>query len=120
MSAVKKSETLKPTGFLTQIIGPVVDVEFPNGDIPKIYNALIIETGTATNVICEVQYLIGDNKARAIAMTSTDGLRRGMGVVNTGAPISVPVAISTPPFTPSEAFENVPVATAAHAPPSYL
>jgi F-type H+-transporting ATPase subunit beta len=95
MSAVKKNETLKPTGYLTQIIGPVVDVEFPNGDIPKIYNALIIETGTSTKVICEVQYLIGDNKARAIAMTSTDGLRRGMPVLNTGAPISVPVGTST-------------------------
>jgi len=87
---------LKPTGYLTQIIGPVVDVEFPYGEIPKIYNALIVQADNPeNNVICEVQYLIGDNKARAIAMTSTDGLRRGMSVINTGAPISVPVGSAT-------------------------
>jgi F-type H+/Na+-transporting ATPase subunit beta len=95
MTSLKSVNTLKPTGFLTQIIGPVVDIEFPNGDIPKIYNALIIDTGNTSKVICEVQYLIGDNKARAIAMTSTDGLRRGMPVINTGSPISVPVGTPT-------------------------
>jgi len=77
-------------GNIIQIIGPVIDVEFPKGYIPKIYNALKIDKD-GTEVICEVQYLIGDNKARAISMTSTDGLRRGMEVLDTGNPISVPV-----------------------------
>jgi F-type H+-transporting ATPase subunit beta len=88
--------SFKSIGHLTQIIGPVVDIEFFDGEIPRIYNALIVQTEKPeNNVICEVQYLIGDNKARAIAMTSTDGLRRGMSVINTGSPISVPVGTQT-------------------------
>lgn len=88
--------TSSVTGFITQIIGPVIDVEFENGYVPKIYNALkIINDTTNTEVVCEVQYLIGDNKARAISMTSTDGLRRGMSVVDTGSPILVPVGTPT-------------------------
>ena len=79
-------------GYITQIIGPVVDVEFPNGEVPNIYNALrVVNPSEDTEVICEVQYLIGDNKARAISMSTTDGLRRGLQVIDTGAPISVPV-----------------------------
>jgi F-type H+-transporting ATPase subunit beta len=79
-------------GFVTQIIGPVVDVEFPEGELPKIYNALKIKKeSTGEDVIAEVQYLIGENKARAICMTSTDGLKRGDSVMDTGRSISVPV-----------------------------
>src|SRR6476619_3622483 len=79
-------------GYITQIIGPVVDVEFPNGEVPNIYNALrVVDPSEDREVICEVQYLIGDNKARAISMSTTDGLRRGLQVIDTGAPISVPV-----------------------------
>lgn len=83
-------------GFVTQIIGPVVDIEFSHGQLPNIYNALeIIRGDSKDKVIAEVQYLIGENKARAICMTSTDGLKRGDIVLDTGAPISVPVGRKT-------------------------
>jgi len=79
-------------GFVTQIIGPVIDVEFPEGELPKIYNALkVTKELTKEVVIAEVQYLIGENKARAICMTSTDGLKRGDTVVDTNSSITVPV-----------------------------
>ena len=84
------------SGFVTQIIGPVIDVEFPEGILPKIYNALkVTKEGSGEIVIAEVQYLIGENKARAICMTSTDGLKRGDSAVDTGASISVPVGKCT-------------------------
>jgi F-type H+-transporting ATPase subunit beta len=87
------------TGRITQIIGPVLDVEFPGGKMPEIYNALVVQ-GTNTNgeevsVTCEVQQLLGDNQVRAVGMSGTDGLIRGMEVVDTGAPISVPVGAAT-------------------------
>ena len=87
-------ETSTKTGFITQIIGPVVDIEFPSGDIPKIYNAVVI-TSDEGSITCEVQQLLGNNKVRAVSMTSTDGLKRGAAVVDTGAPISVPVGTAT-------------------------
>jgi F-type H+-transporting ATPase subunit beta len=86
-------------GYITQIIGPVVDVKFASGEMPKIYNALKIQgtnpAGAEVAVTCEVQQLLGDSQVRAVAMSSTDGLIRGMEVVDTGAPISVPVGAST-------------------------
>jgi len=86
-------------GFITQIIGPVVDVKFPSGKLPAIYNALVIEgkntAGEDVSVTCEVQQLLGDQQVRAVAMSTTDGLVRGMEVVDTGAPINVPVGAST-------------------------
>ena len=83
-------------GFVTQIIGPVIDVEFPEGALPKIYNSLKVTKGINKEVIiAEVQYLIGENKARAICMTSTDGLKRGDTAVDTGSPITVPVGKQT-------------------------
>lgn len=82
-------------GYITQIIGPVVDVKFPSGKLPQIYNALTIkatnEAGQDINLTVEVQQLLGDNQVRAVAMSSTDGLVRGLEAVDTGAPISVPV-----------------------------
>ncbi len=82
-------------GRIVQVIGPVVDVAFPPGNLPKVYDALRIEgknpAGQEVAVTCEVQQLLGDNIVRAVAMSSTDGLVRGMPVINTGAPISVPV-----------------------------
>ena len=87
-------DTASKTGFISQIIGPVLDIEFPNGDIPKVYNALIITSGESS-VTCEVQQLLGNNKVRAVSMTSTDGLKRGASVVDTGAPITVPVGTKT-------------------------
>jgi|Transcript_190 F-type H+/Na+-transporting ATPase subunit beta len=87
-------DTTSKTGFISQIIGPVVDVEFPNGGLPKIYNAIVVGEGESS-ITCEVQQLLGSNKVRAVSMTSTDGLRRGASVTNTGKPISVPVGIPT-------------------------
>jgi len=88
-------DTASKTGFISQIIGPVVDVEFPNGELPKIYNALIINADSDAPIVCEVQQLLGNNKVRAVSMTSTDGLKRGAEVIDTGAPISVPVGTGT-------------------------
>jgi len=82
--------TTTNTGFITQIIGPVVDIEFPNGKLPRIYNAVVIGEGENA-VTCEVQQLLGNNRVRAVSMTSTDGLKRGMSVTDKLAPISVPV-----------------------------
>jgi len=87
-------DTASKTGYISQIIGPVLDVEFPNGQLPKIYNALIITSGE-DSVVCEVQQLLGNNKVRAVSMTSTDGLKRGASVTDTGAPITVPVGTKT-------------------------
>ena len=86
-------------GYITQVIGPVVDVKFPPGKLPEIYNALTIagknEAGQTMSVTCEVQQLLGDNRVRAVAMSATDGLVRGMEVIDTRAAISVPVGDST-------------------------
>ncbi len=85
-------------GFITQVIGAVVDVEFPDGTLPAIYNALKIDVPNATipiKITCEVQQLLGDNRIRAVAMSSTDGLVRGSKVVDTGEPIKVPVGTVT-------------------------
>ncbi len=86
-------------GYITQIIGPVVDAKFPDGKMPQIYNAVIIKgtsgTGQEVSVTCEVQQLLGDNQVRAVSMSTTDGLVRGMEVTDTGAPINVPVGPAT-------------------------
>jgi F-type H+-transporting ATPase subunit beta len=86
-------------GYITQVIGPVVDVKFSSGKMPRIYNALRIQgtntAGQEVSVTCEVQQLLGDDQVRAVAMSSTDGLVRGMETVDTGAPISVPVGTAT-------------------------
>ena len=90
------------TGKVVQIIGPVVDVEFERGQLPSIYNALKIKgeykSGNETlklNITLEVQSHLGDDTVRAVAMSSTDGLTRGMDAADTGAPISVPVGQKT-------------------------
>ncbi len=83
------------TGRIVQVIGPVVDVEFEPEQLPDLLNALEIKTegngGPAIRVVVEVQQHIGRNQVRAVAMSTTDGLVRGMPVVDTGAPITVPV-----------------------------
>ncbi|TVP56088.1 MAG: F0F1 ATP synthase subunit beta [Gemmatimonadales bacterium] len=85
----------KNIGRLAQVIGPVVDVEFPPESLPDIYNALRIrktfEDGREVDVVVEVQQHIGRGQVRAVAMSSTDGLVRGMDVEDTGAAIAVPV-----------------------------
>uniref|UniRef100_A0A0C9S7X1 H(+)-transporting two-sector ATPase n=1 Tax=Wollemia nobilis TaxID=56998 RepID=A0A0C9S7X1_9CONI len=86
-------------GRISQIIGPVLDVSFPPDEMPYIYNSLIVKdkntTGQLIQVTCEVQQLLGNNKVRAVAMSATDGLMRGMKVFDTGAPLSVPVGGAT-------------------------
>jgi F-type H+-transporting ATPase subunit beta len=80
------------SGTVVEIIGAVVDVQFPHGDIPKVYEAVKVES---TGLILEVQQQLGDGVVRCIAMGSTDGLRRGLTVDSTGAPIMVPVGTET-------------------------
>ena len=80
------------TGKITQIIGAVIDVEFPSDAIPKVYNALNV---TKTNLTLEVQQQLGDNVVRAIAMGGSEGLQRGLEVTDTGKAIVVPVGTKT-------------------------
>ena len=82
-------------GYVCQIIGPVLDIEFPSGNLPPIYSAIKIETADGIGNIVEVQQLLGDNKIRAVSMRSTDGLKRGVEAVDLGSPITVPVGIPT-------------------------
>ena len=82
-------------GRIVQVIGPVVDIDFPEGKLPSILNAVRIphadSDGTTGNLIVEVQQHLGDNRVRTVAMDSTDGLARGATCIDTGAPIMVPV-----------------------------
>ncbi|PIC85176.1 MULTISPECIES: F0F1 ATP synthase subunit beta [unclassified Sporosarcina] len=82
-------------GHILQVMGPVVDVKFENGQLPAIYNALKVNIDRSNGVVevltLEVALHLGDDAVRTIAMSSTDGLKRGTSVINTGAPISVPV-----------------------------
>jgi F-type H+/Na+-transporting ATPase subunit beta len=91
--------TAATTGYITQVIGPVVDIKFPSGKMPSIYNALNIKAkdsnGQDTTIACEVQQLLGDNQVRAVAMRATEGLVRGMEVEDTGSAINVPVGKAT-------------------------
>ncbi|HEX6550123.1 MAG TPA: F0F1 ATP synthase subunit beta [Gammaproteobacteria bacterium] len=80
------------SGKVVQVIGAVVDVEFPRDAIPKVYDALVLEDGSLT---LEVQQQLGDGVVRTIAMGASEGLKRGLNVKNTGAPISVPVGQGT-------------------------
>jgi len=82
-------------GYVTQIIGPVLDISFPNGTLPAIYTALKIIQDDGSATIVEVQQLLGDRKVRAVSMRSTDGLKRGVEVIDLGAPILVPVGLTT-------------------------
>jgi F-type H+-transporting ATPase subunit beta len=94
------------TGRVVQVIGPVVDIQFEDGHLPDIYNALRITSdaapgsataggGQALDVVVEVEQHLGEGRVRTIAMKPTDGMQRGMPVVDTGSPISVPVGPST-------------------------
>ncbi len=84
------------TGRVIEVIGPVVDIEFPEGDLPPIYNAIEVkgksgEAGRNINIITEVQFHLGENRVRTVSMNPTDGLVRGMEAEDTGQPITVPV-----------------------------
>ncbi|HMB74524.1 MAG TPA: F0F1 ATP synthase subunit beta, partial [Gammaproteobacteria bacterium] len=79
-------------GTIVQVIGAVVDVEFPRDQIPKVYDALKLDD---RNLTLEVQQQLGDGVVRTIAMGASEGLRRGLAVSNTGQPIAVPVGRKT-------------------------
>src|SRR5512138_2918498 len=94
-----QTATAQRTGKVVQVIGPVIDIEFPEG-LPAIYNAVRIVSdgrdGTDTiDVVAEVEQHLGENRVRAVAMKPTDGMTRGMQVIDTGSPISVPVGPET-------------------------
>lgn len=82
-------------GYVTQIIGPVLDIKFPAGSLPPIYSAVKIVLEDGKETIVEVQQLLGDNKVRAVSMRSTDGLKRGVEAIDLGCPITVPVGTPT-------------------------
>ena len=81
---------MKNKGTVIQIMGPVLDIRFPAGALPELLNAIEVPNGDTT-VVAEVAQHIGDNVVRCIAMSSTDGLQRGVEATDTGAAISVPV-----------------------------
>jgi F-type H+/Na+-transporting ATPase subunit beta len=132
MAAVALTE-MQRMGKVTQVIGPVVDVEFPPGALPEIYTALTLSnpgiSGDPDNLTIEVAQHLGENTTRCIAMDSTEGLVRGQPVKNTGAPISVPVGKETlgrilnvigQPVDergPVNATRRMPI---HHAPPSFV
>jgi F-type H+-transporting ATPase subunit beta len=82
-------------GRVIQITGPVVDIEFPAGELPAILNAVEVDRGSEDPLVCEVQQHLGNNWVRSVAMTTTDGLARGTRAVDTGGPITVPVGDAT-------------------------
>lgn len=86
-------------GIIAQVIGPVVDIDFEEGKLPKIYNSIKVPrkdlSGNEDTLIVEVQQHLGENRVRTVAMDSTDGLVRGMKAYDTGGPISIPVGPET-------------------------
>ena len=95
MAVAAPTLTTGAEGRVIAITGPVVDIEFPPGQLPAIFNAVILKPTNVAELTCEVQQHLGNNWVRAVAMTTTDGLARGTTAVDTGAPISVPVGPAT-------------------------
>src|SRR5438105_9523416 len=89
------TKSASKTGEIVQIIGPVLDVRFEEGELPETYHALTVKRDDGERVVAEVQQHLGNNWVRAVSMQSTDGLRRGMKATNTGGPITVPVGKAT-------------------------
>ena len=83
---------MSENGIIKQIIGAVIDVEFDKENIPNIYDALVVNDN---NLVLETQQQLGDGVVRTVAMGTTEGLKRGLNVINTKAPISVPVGEGT-------------------------
>jgi F-type H+-transporting ATPase subunit beta len=94
-TATEKHKGKTHVGEIVQIIGPVLDVQFEEGHLPEIYHALTVKRDNGELVVAEVQQHLGNNWVRAVAMSTTDGLRRGMEAINTGTPITVPVGAET-------------------------
>src|SRR5512136_2419123 len=94
------AETAKNTGKIVQVVGPVVDVEFPEGALPPIRNAITVKreldlSDQTPELVMEVAQQIGDRRVRCIALASTDGLKRDLAATDTGGPITVPVGRPT-------------------------
>ena len=83
--------TAEKEGIITQVIGPVIDVEFKSGILPDIKDSIEIIVDDNNKIVAEVQQHLGENRIRSVAMSSTDGIKRGMKVINTGEPIKIPV-----------------------------
>ncbi|MBA2765049.1 MAG: F0F1 ATP synthase subunit beta [Thermoleophilaceae bacterium] len=96
---MEAATSTKTVGRIESITGVVIEASFPDGDLPEVYNALEVELerpgGESHTLVCECLQHLGDDRVRAVAMDSTDGLRRGTDVVDTGAPITVPVGKGT-------------------------
>ncbi len=95
MAVAAPTQTTGAEGRVIAITGPVVDIEFPAGKLPAIFNAVVLKPTNVAELTVEVQQHLGNNWVRAVAMTTTDGLARGTVAVDSGAPISVPVGPST-------------------------
>jgi F-type H+-transporting ATPase subunit beta len=91
----KSTEAKAATGRIEEIQGVVIEATFASGELPEIYNAITVDRGEDNVLVCEVQQHLGDDRVRAVAMDTTDGLSRGMEVVDTGGPITVPVGKGT-------------------------
>ena len=83
--------TAEDEGLIPQVIGPVIDVEFASGKLPEINDSVEIIVNDKDKIVAEVQQHLGENRIRSVAMSSTDGIKRGMKVINTGEPIKIPV-----------------------------
>jgi F-type H+-transporting ATPase subunit beta len=79
-------------GKVVQVIGPVVDVEFLEGNLPDLYNAVVVKE-KGINLTMEVMQHLGNNRVRCVALSSTDGMQGGMKAIDTGAPIKAPVGV---------------------------
>src|SRR5262245_41680053 len=96
MTTATKTGPNGPNGSIAQIFGPVVDCRFPAGALPPIYTALkVTDQKKGIDLMLEVAQHLGNDVARCVAMSTTDGCRRGMSVLSTGGPISVPVGEGT-------------------------
>jgi len=95
MAKAAPTATGPASGRVIQITGAVVDIEFPAGKLPGIYNAVEVMRGDGVKIVCEVQQHLGNNWVRSVAMTTTDGLARGIEAKDTGSPITVPVGQGT-------------------------
>ncbi len=124
---MNNTATKSPVGKITQVVGVVVDVEFEEGNLPAIYDALNVENGTQT-IVVEVAQHLNETTVRAVALSSTDGLQRGSKTVGTGAPISVPIGKETvgrmfnvtgEPIDGKPALKNAAVSPIHRKPPSF-
>src|SRR5437764_15132812 len=95
----KSNGQTKQVGRVVQVIGSTFDAEFEEGKLPKIYNALTIDytskSGVKFSLVGEVQQHLGGNRVRCVALGTTDGLSRGVDVIDTGSPVTVPVGYET-------------------------